>query len=132
MPEYAWLFRRRATLRVHPVANGFGLPYKADSAVIKDQRRIGSLNVGARYARRAYCALVESARGARAQTGAVAPGNETIVGGRAQSYRRHPRAYGLSVNPTMLEAEKPRSGQSRLRHRARPRELPASSRVLSQ
>src|SRR4029077_18777308 len=43
--------------------------------------------------------LVESARGARAQTGAVAPGNETIVGGRAQSYRRHPRAYGLSVTP---------------------------------
>jgi hypothetical protein len=34
-------------------ASAFGLPYKTGSAAIEDQRRIGSLNVGASYAHRA-------------------------------------------------------------------------------
>ena len=36
-------------------ANGYGLPYKAGSAEIEDQRRIASLNVGASCARHACC-----------------------------------------------------------------------------
>jgi len=73
--------------------------------------------------------LVESARGARAQTGAVAPGNETIVGGRAQSYRRHPRAYGLSVNPDRgsLSASRQSLPVPSCRHGEKPSRLVQSS-----